>query len=198
MPAVKEPLWQLMGVLFKLYPWHGVPIGDDAPDRVTAYTESVPTDPVKYEIDKVTGHLMVDRPHKYSSVCPILYGLSLSTYCAERVAALCEAVLGRKAVGDDDPVDICVLTERVITHGDVLVSVIPISGLCMIDSNEADDKIVAVLEKDAMYGSYIDICDVPESFSGRLRHYFLTYKQGRGKHLLAKFMRCAGAKKRCR
>ena len=180
MRAAKEPFWELMGVLFKSHPWHGVPIGDDAPDRVTAHIESVPTDSVKYEIDKATDHLMVDRPHKYSSVCPTLYELIPRTYCAERVAALCEEVLGRKVVGDHDPVDICVLTERVIAHGDVLVSAIPIGGLRTIDSDEADDKIIAVLEKDATYGSSTGISDVPESLIDRLRHYFLTYKQGPG------------------
>lgn len=84
-----DPRWELMGVLFKSHPWHGVSIGERAPQCVTAYIESVPTDTVKYEIDKVSGHLMVARPHKYSSVCPTLYGLIPRTYCAERVAALC-------------------------------------------------------------------------------------------------------------
>lgn len=176
--SVPDPLWELMGVLFKSHPWHGVPIGDDMPRTVTAYIESVPTDTVKYEIDKVTGHLMVDRPHKYSSVCPTLYGLIPRTYCDTRVAALSSAVLGRTVEGDHDPVDICVLTERDIAHGDVLVTARPIGGLRMIDGDEADDKIIAVLEKDATYGDYEDIADVPGSLVDRLRHYFLTYKQG--------------------
>ena len=175
-----DPLWELMGVLFKSHPWHGVPVGDEAPAKVTAYIESVPTDTVKYEIDKVTGHLMVDRPHKYSSVCPTLYGLIPRTYCDERVAALCSEVVGRPVEGDKDPVDICVLTEKDIAHGDVLVSAIPIGGLRMLDGDEADDKIVAVLEKDATYGGYQDISDVPDALVDRLHHYFLTYKQGPG------------------
>jgi inorganic pyrophosphatase len=176
-----EPLWELMGVLFKSHPWHGVRIGDDSPQKLTAYIESVPTDTVKYEIDKVTGHLMIDRPQKYSNVCPALYGLVPQTYCADRVAKLCSDSLGRgPVVGDHDPVDICVLTEKSITHGDILVNAIPIGGLRMLDGAEADDKIVAVLEKDATYGHLTDISEVPTPIIDRLHHYFETYKQGPG------------------
>lgn len=88
--------------------------------------------------------------------------------------------MGSEVRGDHDPVDICVLTERDIAHGDVLVSAIPIGGLRMIDGDEADDKIIAVLEKDATYGGYNDIGDVPIALVDRLQHYFLTYKQGPG------------------
>src|ERR1700686_3481489 len=66
-------------------PWHGVPLGADAPAVVTCYIEIVPTDTVKYELDKLTGHLKIDRPQKYSSVCPTLYGLLPQTYCGDRV-----------------------------------------------------------------------------------------------------------------
>ena len=69
------------------HPWHGVPLGDDAPARVTAYIEIVPTDTVKYELDKVTGLLKIDRPQKFSNVPPSLYGFLPHTYCAEQVAA---------------------------------------------------------------------------------------------------------------
>ena len=173
-----DPLWPLLGVLFKAHPWHGIPIGPDAPESLTAYVEIVPTDTVKYEIDKVTGHLKVDRPQRYSNVCPALYGFVPRTYCGESVAELCAQRAGREGiVGDGDPLDICVLTERAITHGDVLVTARPIGGLRMIDGGEADDKIVAVLEKDMAYGDLHDIADCPPGIVERLRHYFLTYKQ---------------------
>lgn len=165
-------------MLFKAHPWHGISIGADAPEIVTAYVEIVPTDTVKYEIDKVTGHLKVDRPQRYSNVCPALYGFVPQTYCGEAVAGLCAERSGRAGiVGDGDPLDVCVLTERSITHGDVLVTARPIGGLRMIDGDEADDKIIAVLQGDALYGGYRDINDCPQPVVDRLRHYFLTYKQ---------------------
>ena len=84
-----DPLWTLLGILFKSHPWHGVPLGPEAPEVVTAYIEIVPTDTVKYELDKITGHLKVDRPQRYSNVCPSLYGLIPQTYCSDRIGALC-------------------------------------------------------------------------------------------------------------
>src|SRR3990170_4420120 len=111
-------------------------------------------------MDKATGILRVDRPQQYSNVCPSLYGFLPRTLCAERVGLLCEERTGRKGiVGDGDPMDVCVLTEKEIPHGDILVRAIPIGGLRMIDGNEADDKIVAVLEGDAVFGGYAEISD---------------------------------------
>ena len=78
----------MLDLLFKSHPWHGVPIGEAAPERVTVYVEMVPTDTVKYELDKDTGLLKVDRPQKYSNVPPSLYGFVPRTLCAESVAAL--------------------------------------------------------------------------------------------------------------
>jgi inorganic pyrophosphatase len=168
----------VLDLLFSSHPWHGVPIGDKAPDVVTAYVEMVPTDTVKYELDKDTGLLKVDRPQKYSNVCPSLYGLVPRTHCTTRVAALCEERTGRTGlVGDGDPLDICVLTEKEITHGNILVRAIPIGGLRMLDGAEVDDKIIAVLAGDAVYGSLTDVSGLPPLLLDRLRHYFLTYKQ---------------------
>jgi inorganic pyrophosphatase len=164
---------------FRAHPWHGVPMGNDAPRVVTTYIEIVSTDTVKYEMDKLTGILRMDRPQQYSNVCPTLYGFIPRTLCAERVGAFCAEHTGRNGiVGDGDPMDVCILTEKVISHGDILVRSIPIGGLRMIDGDEADDKIVAVLEGDSVYGSYRGIEDCPAALLDRLRHYFLTYKQG--------------------
>ncbi len=172
-----DPLWKLMGLLFKAHPWHGVEMGENAPRVLTAYIEIVPSDTVKYELDKTTGLLKVDRPQKFSNVCPSNYGLVPQTYCGERVAARMAQRAGREGlVGDGDPLDICVLTEKVIPHGDILLQAVPIGGLSMIDGDEADDKIIAVMEGDAAYGAWRDISDCPASLIERLRHYFLTYK----------------------
>jgi inorganic pyrophosphatase len=80
-------------------------------------------------------------------------------------------------VGDGDPMDVCVLSERPVSHGDILLRAIPIGGLRMIDHNQADDKIIAVLKDDPAYGDWSDIYQCPPSFIDRLRHYFLTYKE---------------------
>jgi inorganic pyrophosphatase len=161
----------------RAHPWHGVDPGRELPAVVTAYIEIVPTDTVKYEVDKVSGILRMDRPQQYSNVCPSLYGFIPRTLCDERVAALSRERTGRaNLVGDGDPMDICVLTEKTVAHGDILVPAIPIGGLRMIDAEEADDKIVAVLQGDAAFGALTDLSQVPAALVTRLHHYFLTYK----------------------
>ncbi len=173
----QNALWQNLALLLRSHPWHGIPIGEDAPNLLNTYIETVPSDTVKYEIDKKSGFLKVDRPQKYSSICPTLYGFIPQTYCARNVAELCRERTGRhQVVGDDDPLDICVLTEKVITHGDIIVRAIPIGGFRMIDQGQADDKIIAVMHGDALYSQWNNIEDCPRSFTDRLKHYFLTYK----------------------
>ncbi len=172
-----DPIGKLLGLRHKSHPWHGIDIGDNAPETITAFIEMVPTDTVKYEVDKESGYLTIDRPQKYSSILPALYGFLPQTYCGERVAEKSASLLNRAdIIGDGDPLDVCVLTEKEITHGDVLVQARPIGGFRMIDGNEADDKIIAVLKGDAVYGDYQDIKDCPAPVVERLRHYFLTYK----------------------
>ncbi|MBY0359600.1 MAG: inorganic pyrophosphatase [Candidatus Obscuribacterales bacterium] len=171
---------QSLSMLNRAHPWHGISPGAKAPTIVETYIEIVPTDVVKNEADKVSGYLRIDRPQRYSSKCPNPYGYIPQTYCGDKVAAYCQSkVSGRKKLkGDGDPLDICVLTECDIAHGDILMSVRPIGGLRMIDGGEVDDKIVAVLEGDAAFGHLRDIKDVPSGLIRRLKHYFLTYKLG--------------------
>jgi len=178
MSPAKTPKEREPSTLYRPHPWHGVPIGPEAPRIVSAYIEIVPTDTVKYEIDKLTGYLRVDRPQRFSNVCPCLYGLLPQTLSAERVAALSGQRTGKPdAAGDGDPLDICVLTVANVLHGDILLRAVPIGGLHMLDGNEADDKIVAVLEGDPSYGGWRDIEDCPSGLLDRLKHYFLTYKE---------------------
>jgi inorganic pyrophosphatase len=161
------------------HPWHGIDWGSKAPNLVTVYVEIVPTDTVKYELDKESGLLRVDRPQRFSNVCPALYGFVPKTLSDSEVAKRCELKTGKKGLrGDQDPMDICVLTERVIAHGQLLVTARPIGGLRMLDGDEVDDKIIAVLDGDAVYGSLDDVAKCPSEVLDRLRHYFLTYKQG--------------------
>jgi inorganic pyrophosphatase len=172
-----DPIGKLMGLRYKSHPWHGVDIGPEAPEIITCFIEMVPTDTVKYEIDKETGYLKIDRPQKYSNVIPALYGFIPQTFCSEKVADYCMQKTGRTdIVGDHDPLDICILSEKAIAHGDILVKARPIGGFRMIDDNQADDKIVAVLKDDAVYGDYKDLSDCSLMVLDRLKHYFLTYK----------------------
>lgn len=182
-----DRLWEMIGLRYASHPWHGVSIGENAPDEVTVYVEVVPTDTVKYEIDKESGFLKVDRPQKFSNYFPALYGFIPQTYCWERVANLCRAKTGRKEImGDGDPLDICILTERNIDHGNLLVKAIPIGGFRMIDNGEADDKIIAILKNDEVYQHWRDVEYVPETLIARLKHYFLTYKDMPGSTLAKK------------
>ena len=180
MTADDKRLTELTSMLFQAHPWHAVSPGDDAPTVVTAFIEIVPTDTVKYELDKRSGHLRLDRPQRYSSLPPTLYGFIPQTYCGDEIADFCRLRTGstpRVERGDGDPIDICVLTEKDFGHGDFLIRAKPIGGLRMIDGGEADDKIVAVLEGDVTYGHLDDIENVPVGIVDRLRHYFLSYKQ---------------------
>jgi inorganic pyrophosphatase len=163
---------------YKLHPWHGVSVGPHSPGIVTAYIEITPSDTVKYELDKASGILKVDRPQLYSNLVPALYGFVPQTYCADKIASLCiQRTQLDDIKGDGDPLDILVLTEHRIMHGDILIQAIPIGGLLMIDKHEADDKIIAVMEKDSMYSQYTDLSQLPEGVINRLIHYFLTYKR---------------------
>ena len=161
----------------KSHPWHGISLGDNVPDEVRAFIEIVPTDTVKYEVDKESGYLSLDRPQKFSNIVPSLYGFLPRTYCSVRMAELTNTALARYDIeGDGDPLDICVLTEKDVTHGDIIVRARPIGGLRLLDHNQADDKIVAVLKNDAVYGLYNDIEELPLNITRRLIHYFTTYQ----------------------
>jgi inorganic pyrophosphatase len=169
--------WQLAGLRFKSHPWHGINIGAEAPEIVAAFIEVLPSDTLKYEIDKESGYLKLDRPQKFSSITPAPYGFVPQTYCGKLVAQLCNEKNNRRDIlGDGDPLDICVLTERNIVHGNLLLQCRPIGGFRMIDGDEADDKIIGVLKQDEVYSNWKDISDVPEALINRLKHYFLTYK----------------------
>jgi inorganic pyrophosphatase len=166
------------GQLFTPHPWHGVALGEGAPEKVTVYIEIVPADTVKYEIDKASGHLRVDRPQQYSNRCPSLYGFLPRTYCGDRVAARCRRETGRGEIeGDGDPLDVCVLSDGTFSHGGFLATAQPVGGLRMIDRNQADDKILAVLVGDVVFGALRDVGELPPALVDRLHHYFLTYKR---------------------
>ena len=174
----EDASFNLLKLMFQAHPWHGVTPGAAAPETVNAYIEIVPTDAVKYELDKQSGHLHVDRPQRFSSMCPSLYGLIPQTFCGDEVARLCAERTGARDIkGDGDPMDICVLTEKTFAQGNFFLQAKPIGGLRMIDGEQADDKIIAVLEADLAYGHIKDIDECQQALVDRLKHYFLSYKQ---------------------
>ena len=159
------------------HPWHGLDIGADAPTVVNAYIEITPFDLVKYEVDKLTGYLRVDRPQRTSAQPPSLYGFIPKTFCGENFRLLSPA--SRR--GDGDPLDICVLSERPISKSEIVVSARVVGGLQMVDAGEADDKIIAVLLNDYVWGKVQEITELPVVLIDRLEHYFATYKLVPGK-----------------
>ena len=157
---------------FRPHPWHGLSVGKDAPGLVHAFIEITPFDMVKYEIDKESGFLRVDRPQRTSSLPPALYGFIPRTYCGQRV---CDLMPGAKN-GDLDPLDICVISERPINRAETLLNARVVGGLPMLDDDEADDKIIAILDCDHQWGHLDDLSDLPNVLVERLNHYFMTYK----------------------
>lgn len=159
------------------HPWHGLEIGREPPIFVNAYIEITPFDVIKYEVDKATGYLRVDRPQRTSSQPPCLYGFIPRTYCGAQVTALCPGA----ARADGDPLDICVLSERPITRSEIIIPTRVVGGIQILDRGEADDKLIGVLEGDFVWSSVSDIADLPAILIERIQHYFSTYKLVPGK-----------------
>ncbi len=159
------------------HPWHGLAAGPKPPQIVHAFVEITSFDQVKYEVDKETGYLRVDRPQRTSSQPPAIYGFVPRTYCGRRVNELSP----KAEKGDADPLDICVLSERPIDRSEIILNARVVGGLQMIDDGEADDKIIAVLENDTIWAEVDDVELLPDIMIERLRHYFETYKLLPGK-----------------
>ncbi len=169
---------ELFRLFSKPHPWHGISNEDSPEGTLRAFIEIVPGDTMKYELDKKSGYLKIDRPQRFSNICPFPYGFVPQTYCGKKTADYCMQQTGRSSIkGDADPLDICIITERNISHGNIILDAKPVGGLRMIDGEEADDKIIAVLKGDALYGSMNDIDELPGDLIQRLTHYFLTYKE---------------------
>ncbi len=137
-----------------------------------AYIEITPNDGVKYEIDKLTGYLRVDRPQGSAALPPTLYGFVPRTYCGDRVAALTPAA----TQGDGDALDICVLSQQRIERAEVVTPARVLGGVRLLDNGEADDKIIAVLDSDPVFKYAKDLRNLPDAVVNRIVHYFGTYK----------------------
>ena len=141
-----------------LHPWHGVNKGENAPDIVTAVIEVPKGSNLKYELDKPSGMLKVDRV-LYSAVhYPANYGFIPQSYCE-----------------DNDPLDILVLCQESVVPLSLLRAK-PIGVMKMIDQGEKDDKIVAVHVDDPEFMFYKHIDELPPHCLKTLRRFFEDYK----------------------
>lgn len=139
--------------------WHDIEIGENFPKVINAIVEIPKNSQVKYELDKKTGLIKLDR-FLFSAVhYPGDYGFIPQTYWE-----------------DDDPLDIIILTGVPIYPG-TLVHARVIGAMHMIDSGESDDKIIAVYDKDPRFNEFKDIKDLPKHFLDEMKHFFETYKQ---------------------
>lgn len=145
-------------MLTVLHPWHGASYGENAPEQVNALIEIPQGSRSKYEIDKTTGLLKLDRVIHSSFHYPINYGFIPRT-------------LGL----DGDPLDILVLCSQSIVPL-CLVDATVIGNMQMIDSNQQDDKIIAVASKDPSVNHIREIDELPKHFFLELKNYFEQYK----------------------
>ncbi|TLS65555.1 inorganic pyrophosphatase [Mariprofundus erugo] len=159
------------------HPWHGIDPGHELPRLVCAYIEIGPFDTVKFEVEKDSGYLLVDRSIRSSSLCPALYGFIPRTYCGQRTARLMDGA----SYGDGDPLDICVITERPISRVDILLTARVVGGFSLLDRGRADDKIIAIIEDDPLWSGVRELAELPHALIDRLMHYFLAYKMEPGK-----------------
>jgi len=173
------------------HPWHGLEVGPNPPDIVYAFIEMTAFDHIKYEVDKEIGYLFVDRPQRTSSLTPSLYGFIPRTYCDKNVRELSK----QAKRGDGDPLDICVISERPINRSEIFLNAVVVGVIQLLDHGEADDKIIAVLANDHIYGDIRDIKDLPDVIVERLKHYFLTYKMVEGKEPDIKIIGVSGPNK---
>jgi len=142
-----------------LHPWHGVSPGDHAPRIVNAIIEIPKGERAKYEIDKASGLLRMDRVIHSSFHYPINYGFIPQT------------------LGDDkDPLDILVLS-GISVQALCIVEARVIGVMQMIDSGDADDKIIAVAHTDPSVNYINNIEELPDHFFNELRHFFEEYKK---------------------
>ncbi|MCA6441502.1 MAG: inorganic diphosphatase [Sediminibacterium sp.] len=142
-----------------LHPWHGVHHGENAPRIVTACIEIPQGSRCKYEIDKESGLLKLDRVIFSSFYYPINYGFIPQTYG-----------------GDKDPLDILVITSLPVQPLTLMDAKV-MGVMQMIDGGDPDDKIIAVAATDPGVNHYNNIEELPKHFFDELRHFFQEYKK---------------------
>lgn len=145
--------------------WHDIPPGPQPPEQVTAVIEIPSGSRNKYELDKVTGLLKLDRV-LYSAVqYPGDYGFIPGTLAE-----------------DGDPLDVLVLINEPTFPG-CLITVRPVGVLLMTDRGDPDEKILAVPSEDPYHQEYFDIADLPQHYLKEVEHFFRVYKDLEGKRV---------------
>jgi inorganic pyrophosphatase len=140
-------------------PWHDVEIGDNAPEYVNGIVEIPRGSRAKYELDKKSGMICLDRVLYSSVFYPANYGFIPQTYC-----------------DDNDPLDILVLSQVDLVPMCLAESKV-IGVMRMIDQGEADDKIIAVAKEDMSVAHYNDISELPEFRLKEIQSFFEDYKK---------------------
>lgn len=143
--------------------WHDVPLGDDAPNEINVIIEIPKGSANKYEIDKETGLIKLDRANYSAAPYPFDYGFAPQTLWE-----------------DGDPLDVVVLTTFPL-HPGILVAVRPVAIMDMVDSGEGDAKIIAVPVEDKRWDDVQDLADVNKHSLKEFQHFFETYKALKGK-----------------
>lgn len=147
------------------HPWHDVPIGDDVPNEINIVVEISKGSKVKYELDKDTGLLEVDRVLYSSVVYPENYGF-----------------IPRTLADDDDPLDAIVLMQEPIQPMSLL-EVRPIGLLPMVDEGENDENILCVHVEDPQYEAFTHVNELPEHRLNEIKQFFKEYKNLEGKEV---------------
>lgn len=143
--------------------WHDVPLGEDAPNEINVIIEIPRGSANKYEVDKETGLIKLDRANYSSATFPFDYGFAPQTLWE-----------------DNDPLDVIVLSTFAL-HPGILVAVRPVAVIDMVDSGESDYKIIAVPVEDKRWDDVQDIGDLNKHNLKEFQHYFETYKALKGK-----------------
>lgn len=146
------------------HPWHDLETGPNSPSSVTVFVEITLFDHIKYEVDKHSGFLKVDRPQLSSSRPPTVYGFIPRTLSGLRVGQLMEGAVS----GDDDPLDICVASSHPISQSQILLTARVVGGIPMLDSHEADDKLIGILVGDGAWGEVTEITQLPAAILDQL------------------------------
>lgn len=143
--------------------WHDVPLGDNAPEEINVIIEIPKGSNNKYEVDKETGLIKLDRANYSAAAYPFDYGFAPKTLWE-----------------DGDPLDVIVLTTYPLDPG-ILVAVRPVAVMDMVDGGESDYKIIAVPVEDKRWDDVNDLADVNAHSIKEFQHFFETYKALKGK-----------------
>jgi inorganic pyrophosphatase len=143
--------------------WHDIPLGENAPEEINVIVEIPRGSNNKYEIDKTTGLIKLDRANYSAAAYPFDYGFAPQTLWE-----------------DNDPLDVVVLTTYPLNVG-ILVAVRPVAVMEMIDSGESDYKVIAVPVEDKRWDDVKDLHDLNKHTLKEFQHFFETYKALKGK-----------------